>query len=174
MRGLLAGMLTFAVYFACQVILFYFVRVSRRALALVGFWLCGLPVYALLYGRLPDDRSVWPAILSAPSDFITFACGALLYFFVFMGYAQFIYMAESSVGVRTMIELSAEPARGLTVEEILKRYGNDWMLERRLRRMVHAGYLVEEKGYYQTTWRGRLVAAVLLWFKKVLRLGPGG
>ncbi|MEW6544247.1 MAG: hypothetical protein AB1411_11620 [Nitrospirota bacterium] len=174
MRGLLAGLLTFEFYFLLQTGLFHFSKVNRRACALVGLWLCGLPVYALFYAWVPDDHGVWPVALSAPSDSITFACGGLLYFFIFMGYAQFIYMAESSVGVRTMIELDAEPIRGLAFDEILKRYGYEWMIERRLRRMVHAGYLIEDKGYYRTTRRGRFVAAVLAWFKRFLRLGPGG
>jgi len=174
MRGLVAGLLAFSVYFAIQVLLFHYIKVHRRAFALVGLWLSCLPFYAMFYGGLPDDPRMWPAEFSAPSDNITFASGGLLYFFLFMGYAQFIYMAESSVGIRTMIELDSEPERGLTVEELIKLYGHDWMLERRLRRMVHAGYLVEENGCYRITGRGRLVAIVLAWFKKWLRLGPGG
>jgi hypothetical protein len=174
MRGLVAGLLAFAVYFAVQVLFFHYIKVSRRAFALVGLWFCGLLIYALFYAGLPEDRSIWPAALSAPSDVITFASGGLLFFFLFMGYAQFIYMAESSVGVRTMIELNSEPEMGLTIDDLVKRYGYDWMLERRLRRMVHAGYLIEENGSYRTTGRGRLVAAVLAWFKRGLRIGPGG
>jgi hypothetical protein len=174
MRGLVAGLLTFSVYFVVQVLLFHYIKVSRRAFVLVGLWLCCLPFYTLFYAGLPDDQRIWPAEFSAPSDTVTFASGGLLYFFLFMGYAQFIYMAESSVGIRTMIELDSEPERGLTVEELVKLYGHDWMLGRRLLRMVHAGYLVEEMGYYRTTRRGCLVATVLLWFKRLLRLGPGG
>lgn len=174
MRGLIAGLLTFAVYFLVQVSIFHFVKVSRRALVLVGIWIAGLPVYALLFIALPDDQTIWPAPFVAPSDIITVFCGGLLYFFIFMGYAQFIYMAESSVGVRTMIELSSAPDKGLTIEDLASRYGYDWMLERRLRRMVHAGYLIEKDRWYWTTNRGRFVAAVLARCKRLLRLGPGG
>jgi hypothetical protein len=174
MRGLVAGMLAFGMYFLVQAAVFHVVKVPRRALVLVGLWLAGLPVYVWLYGWLPDDRSVWPSPLVAPSDLTTFFCGGLLYFFLFMGYAQFFYIAESSVGVRTMIELASDPEKGLTLEELTKRYHYDWMLERRLRRLVHAGYLIEENGYYRTTGRGWLAAAALRWFKQFLRLGPGG
>jgi len=174
MRGLVAGMLAFGVYFLVQAVVFHSVQVSRRALVLAGLWLGGLPVYVWFYTWLPDDRSVWPAPLVAPSDVTTLFSGGLLYFFLFMGYAQFFYMAESSVGVRTMIELASEPEKGLTLEELTKRYHYDWMLDRRLRRLVHAGYLIEEMGYYRTTARGRLAAAVLKWCKRLLRLGPGG
>lgn len=174
MRGLVAGLLAFTVYFGIQAVLFRSVKVSRRAMALVGFWIAGLPVYAWLYAWLPDDRAVWSAILAAPSDFVTFVSGGLLYFFLFMGYAQFFYMAESSVGVRTMIELASGPEKGLTLDELTKRYRYDWMLDRRLRRMIHAGYLLEEDGRYRTTALGRIAAAVLAWLKRFLCLGPGG
>lgn len=174
MRGLAAGLLTFALYFIIQAALFRSTKVSRRALMLVGLWVAGLPVYAWVYALLPDDAGILPDPLAAPSDGITMLSGALLYFFIFMGYAQFFYMAESSVGVRTIIELASEPERGLTLEELTKRYRYDWMLDRRLRRLVHAGYLAEENGWYRTTKRGRLTAAVLAWCKRLLRLGPGG
>lgn len=174
MRGLAAGLLTFALYFVIQAALFHSTKVSRRALLLVGLWVAGLPLYAWVYTLLPDDTRIWPSPLAAPSDAITMLSGALLYFFIFMGYAQFFYMAESSVGVRTMIELASAPERGLTLDELTKRYRYDWMLDRRLRRLVHAGYLAEENGWYRTTIRGRLTAAVLAWCKGLLRLGPGG
>jgi hypothetical protein len=174
MRGLVAGLMAFAVFFIVQAGVFHFVKISRRALAIVGLWIAGLPVYAWFYTWLPDDRAVWPVELAAPSDSITVLSGGLLYFFLFMGYAQFFYMAESSVGVRTMIELASEVENGLTLEELTQRYRYDWMLDRRLRRMVHAGYLIEEAGWYRTTHRGRLTAAVMAWCKQLLKLGPGG
>ena len=174
MRGLVAGLLAFAVYFGLQTSVFHFVKITRRARVLISLWLLCLPAYPLLFWGLPDDRVIWLAPLVAPSDAITFLCGGLLYFFIFMGYAQFIYMAESSVGVRTMIELTSEPEKGLTLEELTKRYPHEWMMERRLRRMVRTGYLVEQDGWYRTTARGRLTAAALAWSKRLLRLGPGG
>lgn len=174
MRGLGAGLLTFLVYLGLQVTIFHFIRVPRRALVLAGLWVAVLPLYAALYAVTLDDAAVWPSPLVAPSDAVTFLNGGVLYFFLFMGYAYFFYIAESSVGVRTMIELASQPEKGLTLEEVTGRYRYDWMLDRRLHRMVRAGYLVEEDGWYRTTQTGRLAAGVSSWCKKFLRLGPGG
>ncbi len=174
MRGLVAGFLTFLVYFAVQAVVFHSWKISRRAVALILLWLICLPVYLLCYLLLPDDSTHWPAPLAAPSDAVTFLSGLLLYFFIFMGYAQFFYMAESSVGVRTMIELTASPKEGLSMEELTRTYRYEWMLDRRMKRMIHAGYLTEQGGWYRTTSRGRWVAGVLAWCKELLALGPGG
>jgi hypothetical protein len=174
MRGLVAGLLAFGAYLLVQALVFNRIKVSRRAMALVGLWFACLPVYAGIYSWLPDDRAIWPAALVAPSDVTTLFSGGLLYFFLFMGYAQFFYMAESSVGIRTMIELASEPEKGLTLGELTKRYKYDWMLDRRLKRMIHAGYLIEEQGWYRATRRGQATAAVMAWCKQLLRLGPGG
>jgi hypothetical protein len=174
MRGLLAGILAFGGYFLLQGAVFHLIKVARRAVVLVGLWGACLPLYWLLYATIPDDREIWPAALAAPSDAVTFLCGGLLYFFLFMGYAQFFYMAESSVGIRTMIELTAAGERGLSLEDLTKRYRYDWMLDRRLKRLIHAGYVVEEDGWYRTTARGRLAAGLLALCKRLLRLGPGG
>ena len=173
-RGLTAGLVTFLLYFLSQGILFHSIKVSRRALLLVSLWALLLPAYGFLYAWLPDDANFWPEIWRAPSDITTWISGVLLYFFLFMGYAQFFYMAESSVGVRTMIELSAEPERGFSIEELTRKYHYEWMLRRRLNRMVHAGYLVEFDGRYRVTSKGRLVAGILAAGKEFLRLGPGG
>lgn len=174
MRGLEAGLITFFFYLAAQAVVFHWFTVKRRALMLVALWVLGLPLHAFLYHLLPPDAAMWPAALAAPSEPVTWLNGCLLYFFLFMGYTQFFYMAESSVGVRTMIELSSAPERGLSLEELTGRYRYDWMLERRLRRLIHAGYLIEEDGWYRTTARGRLAASVLGACKRLLRLGPGG
>ena len=73
-----------------------------------------------------------------------------------------------------MVELASHGERGLSLDELTKRYRYEWMLDRRLKRLIHAGYLVEEDGWYRTTARGRLSAAALAWPKRLLRLGPGG
>lgn len=174
MRGLVAGLLTFVAYLIVQAVVFHSLKVSRRALVLVGFWIAGLPLYEMIYHMLPDDKDIWLTPFVAPSDLLTYLNGGLFYFFLFTGYAPFFYTAESSVGVRTMIELASELEKGLTLEELTQRYGYDWMLDRRLRRLIHAGYLIEEDGWYRTTVRGRLAAAVLSRCKRLLRLGPGG
>ena len=174
MRGLEAGLVTFLVYLILQVAIFHFIKISRRAVVLVGLWASLFPVYGLVYAGLPDDAGIWPPPLAAPSNTLTVLSGSLLYSFIVMGYIFFFYIAESSVGVRAMIELTSSPERGLTLEELTARYRYDWMLERRLRRMVHAGYLVEEEGWYRTTQRGHMAASVSAWVKRFLCLGLGG
>lgn len=174
MRGIEAGLATFLCYVGLQNGLFHLVQISRRAAVLIGLWVGLLPLYSVIYGAMPDDATVWPAPLVAPSDLLTALSGGLWYVFLVMGYIVFFYLAESSVGIRSMIELASEPARGLTLAELTRRYRYDWMLERRLRRLVHAGYLVESGGWYQTTRRGRIAASVSAGVKRLLRLGPGG
>lgn len=174
MKGLIAGLVAFGAYSIIQTCVFHFITISRRALMLVLLWIACLPFYWWLFQAQPDDRDVWPAAFSAPADAVTFLSGGLVYFFLFVVYANVFYTAESSVSVRTMIELNAEPQRGLTLAELTARYRYDWMLGRRLRRLVHAGYLTEENGWYRTTARGYVVASVFSWFKRLLRLGPGG
>jgi len=174
MKGLIAGLVAFGAYGIVQACVFHFMQVSRRALMLVLLWIACLPLYWWLFRALPDDRAVWLAAFAAPADPVTFLSGGLVYFFLFVAYVNVFYTAESSVSVRTMIELDSEPERGLTLSELTRRYRYDWMLERRLRRLVHAGYLIEENGWYRTTVRGRVAAVALSWFKRLLRLGPGG
>lgn len=174
MRGLETGLLTFVFFLFLQVGVFHAVKVVRRPTVLFGGWFLVLLLYPVIFSWLPDDGDLWPSWMAAPSDEVTWANGLLLYWFLFMGYMQFIYMAESSVGVRTMIELAAGPSNGMTLEELTERYSKDWMLRRRLDRLIHAGYLTEADGWYHTTSRGRFLASFFAAWKRFLRLGPGG
>lgn len=174
MQGLTAGLLTFTAYLLVQGMVLHWGRISRRALVLVVLWVAGLGLYELFYRLIPEDSTLWPPAMSAPSDVVTYLSGAALYFFLFMVYAQFVYVAESSVSVRAMIELNAAPKQGLTLQELTARYRYEWMLERRLKRMIHAGYLEKEDEWYKTTLRGRVAASVMRSCKGLLRLGPGG
>lgn len=174
MRGLEAAVISFLALIIIQGAAFHWIKITRRSVVLFGGWALGILLYGLLFWGFPDDSVLWPPEWAVPSDTVTFVNGLLHYWFFFMCYAVFYYMAESSVGVRTMIELASAPEHGLTLEELTRRYRYDWMLNRRLTRMVHAGYLDEVNGEYRTTARGRIVALVIGGCKRFLRLGPGG
>ena len=98
MRGLEAGLLTFLIYLAVQAAVLRWTMVTRRASTLVGLWILGLPGYAVIYALMPDDAAIWPSMLTAPSDLVTWFCGSLLYFFLFMGYAA-IFEGFGKLGI---------------------------------------------------------------------------
>lgn len=174
MRGVLASLCCFVLFLGLHALIFHGWEIHRRARTLVIIGLAAVPFYVLGYALLPDDSSYLPVAWSAPSDVITFFNGLVVYFFLFLGYCQFFYMAESSVGVRTLIELEHSRPSGLKVSDLLQGYSYDWMLDRRLARLVDEKFVIAEAGGYRNTRKGRLLAGVLQWCKDFLRLGPGG
>lgn len=174
MRGLLAALSCFLFFLAFHAVIFHGWEIHRRARSLVTIGLGTVLFYVLGYSLLPEDSAYLPMAWSAPSDVITFINGLVIYFFLFLGYCQFFYMAESSVGVRTLIELERSQTRGLKVSDLLQGYSYDWMLDRRLARLVDESFLIMEAGGYRNTRKGRMLAGILQWCKEFLRLGPGG
>jgi hypothetical protein len=174
MRGVIAALVCFLFFMVSHAFVFHRWEIHRRARILVAISVGNTPLYLLAYWLLPEDSAYLPPVWSAPSDSVTFLNGLLIYFFIFLGYCQFFYMAESSVGVRTLIELERAPAQGLDISDLTKLYSYDWMLDRRLVRLVTGGFLSLESGVYRNTLKGRLIANTLRWCKEFLRLGPGG
>ena len=60
-----------------------------------------------------------------------------------------------------MVELTADPDKGMTIPDLTRQYSYDWMLDRRLRRLIRAGYLVERDGWLSLTASARAVVAWL-------------
>ncbi|MBI1957813.1 MAG: hypothetical protein HYY95_13760 [Candidatus Rokubacteria bacterium] len=174
MRGLLAAALTFLAFLGVQVVTYHFVRIRRRLFVMLWLWLLGFPGYVALVRLLPDDAAWLPPLLSAPSDAVVWINGALVYWFLFAGYYQLFNMADNSVGVRSLIELSRGPQDGLSLEELKRYYSFDVMLGRRMERLVAAGYLEREGHRYRCTGRGLAAARLMRTLKGLLNLGPGG
>lgn len=174
MRGLMAAVLSFAIFFAAHAVLYRVVAIRRKLLVMFGLWAAGGFSYVALFRLLPADETYLPALLAAPADTVTLLNGAFVYWCLFAAYYQFFNMADNSVGVRCLIELSRAPATGLGLEELKGPYSFETMVGRRLDRLVEAGYLERAGAHYRCTAKGRVAATLLRRLKAGLNLGPGG
>ncbi|HWN16431.1 MAG TPA: hypothetical protein VNU02_21365 [Candidatus Dormibacteraeota bacterium] len=173
-RGLVAAALTFAIYLGAQATLFHAVRIRRKLSVMLALWVVGGAVYAGFFALLPDDAAYLPRPLVAPSDAVTWSSGLFVYWSLFSGYYQFFNMADNSVGVRSLIELTRGPEGGMTLVELKRVYPYDAMLGRRLERLVEAGFLERAGGRYRCAPKGAAAARTVGALKAFLRLGPGG
>lgn len=174
MRGLLAAALSFLAFLGVQAVLYHFVTIRRKLWVMLWLWTGGFILYVALFHALPDDAAYLPPLLSAPSDAITWINGAFVYWCLFAFYYQFFNMADNSVGVRCLIELSRAPGRALSMAELRGPYSFDTMVGRRMERLVDAGYLERDGKQYRCRPRGRVAAALMRRLKALLNLGPGG
>jgi hypothetical protein len=141
---------------------------------MLWLWATGGLAYVAFFRLLPDDATYLPSLLAAPSDAVIFLNGAFMYWCLFAAYYQFFNMADNSVGVRCLIELSRVPGTGLTLEELKGPYSFETMVGRRLERLVEAGYLERDGKFYRCTAKGRATAVLMASLKAFLNLGPGG
>lgn len=174
MRGLMAAVLSFTIFFAVHTALYHWVGIRRKLLVMLGLWMAGGALFVVFFRLMPADASYLPRLLSAPTDAVTLFNGAFVYWFLFAAYYQFFNMADNSVGVRCLIELSRAPAAGLTLEELRGSYSFETMVGRRLERLVEAGYLERDGKLYRCHTKGRVAAALMSRLKTFLNLGPGG
>lgn len=115
MRGLMASVLAFTVFFAARAVLYR--AVSRRGhpakiVVMLWLWAAGGLVYVALFRLLPDDSTYLPGILAVPGGTLTLISGAFICWRPFAAYYQLFNMADNSMGVRCLIELSRVPEQG--------------------------------------------------------------
>jgi len=170
----MAAVLAFAVFLVEHAALYRALVIRRKLLVMLALWAANGAVYLAVYRLLPDDATYLPGVLVAPADVVTLLNGAFVYWCLFAVYYQFFNMADNSVSVRCLIELSRAPAAGLTLEELKRPYSFETMVGRRLARLVEAGYLERDGKHYRCTGKGRGAARLMRRLKAVLNLGPGG
>ena len=174
MRGLMAAVLAFTVFFAAHAVLYRLVAIRRKLWVMLWLWAAGGVLYLAFFQLLPADVTYLPAILAAPGGALTLLNGAFVYWCLFAAYYQFFNMADNSVGVRCLIELARAGEAGLTLEELKGPYSFETMVGRRLDRLVEAGYVERDGKLYCCLPKGRVAAALMTRLKAFLNLGPGG
>jgi hypothetical protein len=174
-RGILAAVLTMALYVGVQALWFHAARVRRKLAVMLRLWVGGLGVYALVWAALPDDPAWLPPTLAAASDPVNWLNGLFLYWGLFAGYYQFVNMADNSVGVRSLIEIDRAGVDELTLAGLERFYPQAPMLGHRLDRLVAGGFLARDAdGRYRCTRKGAWTARVFARLKGLLGLGAGG
>jgi hypothetical protein len=174
MRGLIAALLSFTAFFVVHALLYRTVVIRRKLWVMLWLWAAGGVLYVTGFRFLPDDATYLPAVLAAPGGALTLLNGAFVYWCLFAAYYQFFNMADNSVGVRCLIELSRAPEQGLSLEGLKGPYSFETMVGRRLERLVEAGYLERDGKHYRCRPKGRMAAVRMARLKVFLNLGPGG
>ena len=157
--ALLVAPAGFAAFVVAHAALFHWRLFRRRSAVILGLFVA---TTTLVAGMLLLQGGVVASIY-----------GILMMASAFVVYMPFYYTIDTSVSVRTMLELEASPA-GLTREELVQRYRLDWMVDRRLETMTENGYLTRQGRRFALTPRGRRVAHVFRTIKNVANLGAGG
>ena len=79
-------------------------------------------------------------------------------------------MTQTARRIRILTELSGEPA-GLTMEEIVKRYGAAEIIEKRLSRLVSNGQIVLKDGRFYAKNSSMAVITNIISFMKLIIFG---
>ncbi len=130
-------------------------------------------VYTLLFFTAPFPNLFLLMADSFAARAAAYANGAVLYIFLFFSYAQVYFLLDRSISGRILTDMF-EAGGSATEEEIRRRYDPHALQRRRLRDMVYGGHIKEYEGTFALTPKGKLLARVFHWGKKILHLYPGG
>ena len=88
--------------------------------------------------------------LNSPQIKTTAFISALIYSFLILNYFIWVFgMGEAAIRIRLLRELDQRPDKSATLEELLQNYNSQIIVDQRLDRLVGAGHLKFENGYYR-------------------------
>lgn len=178
MKGLILALLWFVLFLAAAVFL---LRLRRRIkpfkvfLALFG---ATIPPYVYFYHVTPPDLCFLPKGLIEPCAMADFLYGLGVYALLFHNFWDFIYAGPMGFSAGLMVELEHSGGLGLSTDTIIACFesegGGDKIFGRRMPNLLRGGYIVMNGDRVRLTRKGRGIAAVTLFLKKLICAGEGG
>jgi hypothetical protein len=146
-----------AVHVVAQILLFRASKGGQFLRTMVGGFLCGFVVLALL-------DAIRIALQGVSVDAIADAVlvDAPIYAALSYCYLNFAQLGQTSVRIRLYVEIGNSPD-GLGAEEISEMYNDQALMRTRLRRLLESGDIVERDGRYYVG-RSKLVQVANLIF----------
>ena len=128
-------------------------------------WLCFQPVYVSLFFVLGGE-------LRTPLGVVDGLNGLLLDGLLLLGYTYFFFLVERGLSLRVMIEISRAPQSKMTIQDIMRVYPYDYIIDKRIGQMVKMGYAKVEGDRIAGTSKSARLAAANKLVRKILRLEP--
>lgn len=163
----------FFLFLAAHVLVFYYKRPLEPWKAVSRLAKLFFLAYTILFFVVPFPNWFSLAGDSTAARIAAYINGAVIYLFLFFSYAQAYFLFDRGISARILVEL-LDAEGGMSREELRKRYNPDTLQERRLIDMVYGGHIQEQNGNYTLLAKGRLLAKVFRWGKKILHFYPGG
>jgi hypothetical protein len=112
-------------------------------------------------------------LVGAPGRPLGLAFGVTTLSCLFVVYGPLYYVVSHSLSVQSIILLRDHRGR-LPRETLYETFAGRGLLRGRLETLVRSGYVVEERGTFRITPRGRRVIAPFRVVASLWKLGPGG
>jgi len=170
--GMIVGAAGFVLFLAGHIAVMRLVPVAGRPRAAQFLFLAGL------FG-IP--AALWPLITSAQNPVLTQGgvtagalCGALVYAGLFILYTPFYYIVAASLSVRTIVLLERHGDGALPLSALQDEFMSRRLVGQRLETMAENGFLRWSPQGYALTAKGRCVAVIFDFIKRIWKLGAGG
>ena len=141
-RILIFSFASFISYLVASAVTFRFIHPDRALIWLIKLY-CIVEGIALLAGY-----GIWNT-----QAFIAIACWQItIYSLLILLYVgSFFSFTEASITLRILMEIAMRSGRGITKNDIWKRYNTKTIIERRLSRFIQGGDIVKKGRVY--TWK---------------------
>jgi hypothetical protein len=171
--GLISGLVWFAIFLFGQLIVMgqcdALVRPRATNLIFVGC-VAGLAISVVLICQFLED-----SVVTHGGGSLAVLWGLLTLVCLFVLYMPFYYTVASSLSVRTLVLLAAEPGGRLPIDEVRERFVSPALVGRRLEIMKTNGFLAAtEDGGFVLTSKGRALATVFGQLKRFWGMDAGG
>ncbi len=177
MKGVLLSFAAFLLYVVATALLSRILLVCRHAKLFIRTFLAAEAAYFLAYALTPANLWFLPARLLAPSPWLEILLGAFILALNFHSYFDWFFAFNGGFSTSLLLLLLRSRASS---EELIAKFhdagGRDKIYGWRLPRLEETGYLRINPAtrVCSLTPKGRVVAILTRFIKRLLNLGHGG
>jgi len=173
LKGIILGLITFAVFFVVHVAVFRLRPPVRRFDAMVRVHWLLVPALAVAYLVTPPDLGMLPADTIGAGWVLDLINGVIVYDFLFVGYSMFYFLVDRGFSARILIEIERAPSAALTQEQVEAVYAPEQIVGRRLGDLLDMKSVTKLGERFRIAPPGLRQARFFSFVKAFFNLGPG-
>lgn len=170
--GLITGAVWFVLFLVGHIVIVRLVGKAARPRANQLMFLAGLLAIAVTMPPLIASTS--GPVMTQGNMMVAIICGMLVYTSLFILYMPFYYVVAASLSVRSVVLLGRAHDGALPLSILQEEFVSRSLVGQRLETMAENGFLRGSARGYELTTKGRNVAMVFDFLKRLWTLGPGG
>ena len=181
MKGIVISLIVFVGYVLVTAILCHIFHPPRHSKLFFPVMYLFLPLYCVVYGVTPQNLYIFPPTWLAEAVWLDAIGGLLILILNIFSYINWFFGFNGGFSMSLMLELLRTGNQGLNTAELTQRYllrnnNMDKILGWRVPRLEETGYLVMDRqtGVCRLTGKGRVIAWLTYFSKRLLNLGEGG
>ncbi|MDP8247436.1 MAG: hypothetical protein P9M00_04815 [Candidatus Tritonobacter lacicola] len=178
MKGLILTLIWFVIFLTVTIVILRLRRRKKPFKFFMAVFIGTLPLFIFSYLMTPTDLYFLPSSFVEPCAIVDFLYGLVVYVLLFHNFWDFVYAGPMGFSAGLLVELERVGGRGGSTEELIAYFRRDGQVDkifgRRIPNLLHGGYIAMDNEVVRLTRKGRVMANLTCFLKRLVCAGEGG